>query len=166
MNGQFEVMTAVVSLWTSAGLDSLISDMWPEADRSKFKTLHLDESPTNTPVPHATYNVQRTPGARASGRSAMAADLCTREDVVTLEIIVHTRDTASTTAMALAASIQDEIKKVYGGHHITPPQVLPLTGGSTQRNSTITGESLDSVSPDGAAATLVYSITLDTAEAG
>ena len=121
MIGSAAIEKAIVALWSSSGLDTLLKSYWVAADRSKFLSLIADMGEGDHPFPYCIIEIAKPfQSAQSSDGNESLRTLWN----VPLTLRVHTKKiTTGAAARAVAAILMDEIAKVYGGHPAVKNQI-------------------------------------------
>ena len=124
MIGSAAIEKAIVALWSSSGLDTLLKSYWTVADRDKFLTLIADMGEGDHPFPYCILQLEKP--TQSSQSSDGNETLRTLWDVP-LTLRVHTKKIVNgPSARAVAATLMDEIAKVYGGHQTVKSQLVGI----------------------------------------
>lgn len=118
----------VATLWSSSGLNTLFQAYWAEADRSLYTSLNDGEAAPKTPFPFAVFTA-RAPNivARMSGEDSSKQYI--NDQPWMFE--VYAGPNGSSSAKEIAATVAEEIIKVFGGHPTQAPAAFPaLDNGS------------------------------------
>ena len=117
---------AVATLWSSSGLNTLFQAYWPVADRSLYTSLNDGEAAPGTPFPYAVFTA-RAPNVRTRMSGEDASKQYINDQPWLFE--VHAGPSGSSSAKEVAATVAEEIIKVFGGHPTQSPQSLTLDHG-------------------------------------
>jgi len=117
---------AVATLWGSSGLNTLFQAYWAAADRSLYTSLNDGEAAPKTPFPYTVFK------ARASNvKTRMSGEDASKQHINDQPWLfeVHAGPSGSSSAKEVAATVAEEIIKVFGGHPTQSPQSLTLDHG-------------------------------------
>ena len=125
-----DIQKAIVSAWSSSGLDAVFRALWSDPLPTDYVTLNDQEASPGQAFPYCVINqMSSTTTDKMSGGADKLQEV--RDIPVTFN--VYTRPIAgdSRSIKELAAYLAEEITKVFGGHPTVAPQAtLTLDNGS------------------------------------
>lgn len=121
---------AIASLWSSSGLDATFKALWDSGvAESEWLSLNDQEAYPKQPFPYCVF--EQSPGSTTDRMSGGTDSLQEIRDIP-WDFRVHARaiDGDSRTAKEIAADLNEEIMKVFGGHPTESPTDLILDNGN------------------------------------
>ena len=127
--GSADLRKAINTVWDASSLNSLFTAYW-ESGVGSFIVLHDQEAVSGQPFPYCVFSVG--PGTTLDRMSGCDGNTVMEVRDLPLRFTVHARrmTAQSDSEDVIAASLLEEIIKVYGGHPDTPPTALTLDNGN------------------------------------
>lgn len=109
-----DVYRAVVALWNSSNISNQFTAHWSVSNTAEFPVLNEKEAEGAHPFPYAVFELMApSVKTRMTGSTAI-----TNQELrdVSCRFKVLARDAAGSSAKIIAATLAEEIMKVFGGH--------------------------------------------------
>lgn len=133
------LLAAIVTAWNAADLDNDFTALWESSvTDSEYTALNDTEAAPTQPFPYCVY--EQAPGGvdtRMSGHDATERHEI-RNIPITFNVHARTRDGDGRTAKEIAATLAEEITKVFGGHPTQAPAELTVDNGGALPTQYIT----------------------------
>ena len=124
-----DFQTAIFSAWEASGLDATFKSLWGgSVVVADFPVLHETEASPGQPFPYCVvkFDLPNVGGRMYSGGDTkdMIIDVETEFNIFADEVVGDARSSKQ-----IAASLAEEIMKVFGGHPTEGPSAISLTHG-------------------------------------
>lgn len=128
MIGSLDIHRALVELWDAQNLDVHFKTYWTTDQKSRFFPLQDEEAAAGCPFPYCVF---RTDLQSTESRSGSSDGTSTLREYrrIPLSFTIHEKDRGLVPAKNGAATLAEEIMKVFGGHPTVSPGDLSLTHG-------------------------------------
>ena len=120
---------AIISLWSSSGLDATFEALWPSGtETSQFQTIHEQEASPGHPWPYAVFDQMSVSVADRMSSGSNRKEI--RDTTFALNVYAREITGDSRSAKAIAATLAEEVMKYFGGHPTESPSDLTLDSGA------------------------------------
>lgn len=119
--GSASICKAIAALWQNSGLHTQFTAYWATSDKTDFPSLNDAEAEGAHPFPYCVFELdENVPTMRMAGGTTTTKRVV-RE--VGLMFHVHAKPVDPHSAKEIAATLAEEIVKVFGGHPTVKNQI-------------------------------------------